>query len=134
LRAAAAAFALLLAGLAAAPSVASPRGAQARGLWLGPIPACAGTVAQAAVASDETFPDQSTAIITFRPAWRAALRRETTRLYNRPMQVWLDGRLVSSPIVREPITGGMVALSGPTARQAERIRAAALRPCARGIR
>lgn len=126
------AFALLLACLAttAAPAAAqAQRGAQARGLWIGSIPACAGTVADVAVAPDHA--GETSAIITLLPAWRAALRRETTRLYNQRMPVRLDGRVLMSPVVREPIAGGVIALAPVTARQAERIGRAAARPCPR---
>ncbi len=123
---------LLLACLA----VAAPaqRAAQSRGLWIGPIPACAGTVASVAVGPDEVAEDWLRAVVTFRPAWRAALLRETERRVNRPMPVRLDGRVLMAPIVREPITGGMISLSPVTARQGERIRAAARRACSRGRR
>jgi len=123
------AFALLLVGLAAAAPADAQRGVQARGLWVGPIPACAGTVADVAVAPDEI--GMLSAIITFRPAWRAALRRETTRLVGRPMPVRLDGREVMAPVVREPIAGGVIALAPIGTRQAERIGRAAARPCPR---
>jgi hypothetical protein len=127
-------FALLLACLAAAAPAAAQaqRGAQARGLWIGSIPACAGTVADVAVAPD--YSGERSAIITVLPAWRAALLRETTRLLNRPMPVRLDGRVLMSPFVREPIVGGVVALGPVTARQAERIGRAAARPCPRSRR
>ncbi|HVQ10204.1 MAG TPA: hypothetical protein VMS43_17440 [Allosphingosinicella sp.] len=135
-RAAPAAIALLLLCLAAAVPAAAqaPRAGASRGLWIGPIPACAGTVASVAVGPDEVAEDWLSAIITFRPAWRAALLRETRRRLNRPMPVRLDGRVLMAPIVREPIAGGMISLAPVTARQGERIRAAARRPCARGRR
>jgi hypothetical protein len=124
------AFALLACAAAAAPAVApAQRSAQNHGLWIGPIPACAGTVADVAAAPDHS--GELSAILTLRPAWRAALRRETTRLLDRPMPVRLDGRTLMAPIVREPIAGGLIALSPVTARQAERIGRAAARPCPR---
>jgi hypothetical protein len=128
------ALALLLACLAAVAPGAAPaqRSVQSRGLWIGSIPACAGTVADVAVAPDQS--GELSAILTLRPAWRAALRRETTRLLGRPMPVRLDGREVMAPVVREPIAGGVVALTPVTARQAERIGRAAARPCPRGRR
>lgn len=127
---------LLLACLAAAAPAAAPaqRPVQGRGLWIGPIPVCAGTVASVTVGPDEVSEEWLSAIVTFRPAWRAALLRETRRRVGRQMQVRLDGRVLMAPYVREPITGGVVSLSIATARQGERIRAAALRPCARGVR
>lgn len=130
-RAAFAALSFLLAGLAAAAPAAAPaqRAAQDRGLWVGPIPVCAGTVADVAVAPDHS--GSLSAIVTFLPAWRAALLRETTRRLDRPMPVRLDGRDVMAPFVREPIAGGVIALAPVTARQAERIGRAAARPCPR---
>jgi preprotein translocase subunit SecD len=119
--------AFLLACLAAAAPAQRP--VQGRGLWVGPIPACAGTVADVAVAPDHS--GELSAILTFRPAWRAALRRETERRLDRPMPVRLDGRMLMAPYVREPIAGGVIALGPVTARQAERIGRAAARPCPR---
>jgi preprotein translocase subunit SecD len=129
------AFALLLCCLAAGVPVAAQaqRAAQGRGLWIGPVPACAGTVAGVTIGADESGA-QLNVNMTFLPAWREALGRETSRLVGRPMIMRLDGRTISSPIVREPITGGMIALAGFTRRQAESIRAAALRACPRGVR
>ena len=125
-------FTFLLSCLAAAAPVAAgaQRAAQSRGLWIGPVPACAGTVAGVTIGADE-FGAQLNVNMTFRPAWREALGRETSRQVGRPMIMRLDGRTISSPIVREAITGGVIALAGFTPRQAERVRAAALRPCAR---
>lgn len=116
------ALALLLACLAAAtpPAAQAQRGAQARGLWIGQIPACAGTAAGVVVGADEDYEGQLSAVVTFRPAWREALR--------------LDGRILMEPIVCEPITGGEISLSFVTERQGERIRSAAARPCPRGVR
>jgi hypothetical protein len=130
------ALALLLCALAAAAPVAAQaqRAAQSRGLWIGPIPLCAGTVAGVVVGADEVFEGQLSAVVTFRPAWRETLRRETARLVGRPMAVRLDGRILMEPFVRDPVTAGEVSLSLVTARQGARIRAAAARPCPRGRR
>jgi hypothetical protein len=127
-----AALALLLCCLAAPAQ--GQRGAQSRGLWIGPIPACAATVAMVSLEPDQNFEGELNAVIAFRPAWRTALLRETTRLVDRPMPVRLDGRILMAPVVREPIAGGMVSLSPATALQGERIRAAARRPCPRARR
>jgi preprotein translocase subunit SecD len=128
-----AAFALLLCCLAPAAAQAQ-RAGQSRGLWIGTIPACAGTVAMVSVEPDQDFEGELNAVISFRPAWRAALLRETTRLVGRPMPVRLDGRILIAPVVREPIAGGMVSLSPASALQGERIRAATRRPCPRARR
>jgi hypothetical protein len=128
-------LALLLACLAAAAPAAAPaqRPAQSRGLWIGPIPACAGTVAGVTVGVDQVSEDWLSAIVTFRPGWRAALLRATRGLVGREMPVRLDGRVLMAPMVREPITGGMISVAPVTARQGERIRAAARRRCPRGV-
>jgi hypothetical protein len=120
--------AVLLCGLAAAAP--AQRAGGGRGLWIGPVPACAGTVTAVEVTAAE-YGDGLSVNMTFRPAWREALRHETARLVGQAMPVRLDGRTLMRPIVREPIAGGVIALSAGTARQAERIRAAALRPCRR---
>ena len=86
------------------------------------------------LAPDQVLDGELSAVVTFRPAWRAALLRETTRLLNRPMPVRLDGQILMAPFVREPIAGGMVSLGPATALQGQQIRAAARLPCPRARR
>ncbi len=124
-----AAFALAASGLAqVAPA---PAGAQpadpARGLWIGPIHACRDTAgSNAAGPKDDPF---AGLIIILQPKLRAILRRETARLVGTAMPIRLDGKLISAPIVLEPITGGALSLSGPADERANAIQAAIRRPC-----
>ena len=115
----------LLAVLAAAapPAAAPPR----PGLWIGPIRACAGTVAEATVGEDEFR--QPNLTIRFQEGWADVLHRVTAARVGRPMAIRLDGRVLAAPFVREPIAGGIVAVAPIAADEAETIRAAALGPC-----
>lgn len=109
-----------------------PTGAQSslgdHGLWIGPIQACRDT-AESAVAGTEEHSALSNLIVTLKPDQRARLQQETERLVGSPMPIRLDGRVISEPLVREPITGGMLALAGLSREDAEAIQAAIHRPC-----
>jgi preprotein translocase subunit SecD len=113
-------FVLLLAGAPAA----SPR----PGLWIGPIRACASTVAEAAVGREEHsgLPNLT---IRFREGWADVLRRVTAARVGRPMAIRLDGRILSEPVVREPIAGGTITMVPIEADEAEAIREMALAAC-----
>lgn len=45
------------------------------------------------------------------------------------MPIRLDGKLISEPIVREPLTGGVLALAGQSAQETDAIEAAIREPC-----
>jgi len=117
-------LALLALLLAAAPPAAAP----ARpGLWIGPIRACAGTVAEATVGEDEFREPNLT--IRFREGWADVLHRVTAARVGLPMAIRLDGRVLAAPFVREPIAGGIIAIAPIAAEEGEAIRAAALGHC-----
>lgn len=98
-----------------------------RGLWIGPIHVCRETGARVAVAAD--LAGGPTVTILLGPDGQAQLARETARLAGTALSVRLDGRVLLEPIVREAITGGMLQLSGLSAKDAAAIEAAALRAC-----
>ena len=112
-------------------AMASPPAAEAeRGLWLGGIELCRETVAAAELTPDDI--DGSPALaLTLRPALRAALVRETSGRVGEVLSIRLDGRILSEPVVREPIAGGAVQLSGLHG-DAAAVQRAALGPCRRG--
>jgi hypothetical protein len=118
---------LMLGGCAPAapPATASAAG---RGLWVGAIRLCRDTVERASAGDD--FGGMPVLTVTLKPALRDTLRRETETRVGRPLPVRLDGRLVSEPIVREPIAGGAISLSGASGGEVEALRAAALADCA----
>ena len=127
------AFALAIGSLVAVPAIqaapaAAPPEDESRGLWIGPIHACRDT-AESAVADDADHGHFVELIVTLRPSLRAQLQRETERLVGSAMPIRLDGKLISEPIVREPLTGGVLSLAGGSAEEAEAIRAAIARPC-----
>jgi len=123
------AFALLLCAVAAvAPVVAEAQaGNRGRGLWIGGIRACRGTVIEVRLNRDVGGGPMAT--IRLRPEARARLARETARSVGRAMPVRLNGRTIMAPVVREPILGGTMAISGLSAGDAEAVRVAALRAC-----
>jgi hypothetical protein len=123
-------FALAIGSLA--PIAPGAAGAQppdeARGLWIGPIHACRDTAESRLDDSKDQSPFASL-IVTLRPQWRAQLQRETERLVGSAMPVRLDGKVISAPIVLEPLTGGVLSLAGASEAETEAIQAAIRQPC-----
>ncbi|HEV2818113.1 MAG TPA: hypothetical protein VGW40_12930 [Allosphingosinicella sp.] len=112
-----------------APEPAAPPPADgSRGLWVGPIHLCRDT-AESAVADSEDRGPFPSLIVTLRPELRAELERESGRLVGGAMPIRLDGKLISEPVVREPLTGGVLALSGQSAEETQAIEAAIRQPC-----
>jgi len=107
---------------------APPRADRSRGLWIGPIHLCRDTVegAVAGVADRGPYP---TLTITLRADLRPELQRETGRLVGSAMPVRLDGKLISEPIVLEPLTAGVLALAGQSEEETEAMQAAVGEPC-----
>jgi preprotein translocase subunit SecD len=97
-------------------------------LWIGPIHACRDTAESAvADAADQgPFPGLT---ITLRPDLRAELQRETERLVGSAMPIRLDGQVISKPIVREPLTAGVLSLAGQSAEETAAMQAAVREPC-----
>lgn len=117
----------ILLPLALAAASPSEAGAE-RGLWLGTIPLCRETVAEAVLAADE-LDGRPALALTPGPELRAALERETADRVGEPLPLRLDGRVLAEPVVREPLTAGNVHLSGLDDVAA--VRRAALAPCPR---
>ena len=59
---------------------------------------------------------------------REAMAELTAANLGKPLPIRVDGRVVSAPLVNEPITGGQVQIAGVDQAEAERI-AAALQTC-----
>lgn len=108
--------------------VAAPAADERSGLWVGPIHLCRDTVSDSAVSDAEEGPLPSL-VVTLRPELRAELQRETERRVASTMPIRLDGKLISEPMVHEPITGGVLALSGTSAQETDAIQAAIRGPC-----
>lgn len=110
------------------PADPPPAADESRGLWVGPIHLCRDTVLGSEVSDTEEGPFPSL-VVTLRPDLRDELRRETERRVAGPMPIRLDGRVISEPIVLEPITGGALAITGTSAGETEAIQAAVRRDC-----
>ena len=59
----------------------------------------------------------------------ANLTRLTAQAVGKSITVWLDGAVLTEPVVREPIAGGRLSISGMDDAQIERARAAVAAPC-----
>lgn len=119
---------ILLALASAAAALAAPPPPPRPGLWIGPIRACASTVAEATPGREE-YGGFSNLTIRFREGWADVLLRVTAARVGEAMAIRLDGRILAEPVVREPIAGGTITMVPVEADEAEAIRAAALGPC-----
>lgn len=94
-----------------------------QGLWLAELKVC--DVQSAAAGVEVPMPEL---VVTLASGQTAALRRITEERQGGALPVWLDGKLLFAPMVREAITGGTVAIMGdPGALDA--IGVAAKAPC-----
>lgn len=116
-----------LLALAQAGCALAPRPQAERGLWIGPLHLCRDAVADAVVEADTVGMPLLT--LTLKPELHDWLRRKTESRVGRRLPLRPGGRLVSEPIVREPLTGGAIQLSGASGKEVEAMRKAALGPC-----
>lgn len=121
--------ALALLGLAAIPAGAEDAAPPSpRGLWVADIPLCAETVVNAADAADFNGAMRQLSI-ELTPDAGARFARLTAQAVGKSITVWLDGAVLTEPVVREPIAGGRLSISGMDDAQIERARAAVAAPC-----
>ncbi len=55
---------------------------------------------------------QPTLTITFRPAGRDAFARFTAENVGRKTEIRIEGKVIMRPVIREPILGGVIQISG----------------------
>ena len=81
----------------------------AKGLWIGDLALC-----RDSVASVETTAEGPDAVlhIALAPGREKHLARLTSKRVGKKLPIRFDGRIVSAPLIREPLTGGRIALSG----------------------
>jgi hypothetical protein len=100
----------------------------AHGLWVGTLHLCAGRVAAVEVGAPEFHGGRPGLILRFSRDFAPRIRALTARWVGRPLAVVLDGIVIMSPIVNEPLDGA-ASIAGPEAVPIDRIRAAAAEPC-----
>lgn len=100
-----------LAGCAAGGGEAvTGAGSAERGLWVGTIQLCRGSVETASPVRD---PDGSAALlVTMRPEARERFAALTAERVGKTLAIRLDGRTLSEPLINEPILGGAARISG----------------------
>ena len=91
--------------LASAPAQGGP----AKGLWIGNLALCRDSVAFVEAAAEGPGPVLHIALA---PGFERHLERLTAKRVGRKLPIRFDGRIVSAPLIREPLTGGRIALSG----------------------
>ncbi|NMW30980.1 hypothetical protein HKD42_02760 [Altererythrobacter sp. RZ02] len=99
-----------------------------KGVFVGSLQLCADTV-ETASARPEEYTGQMVVSIILRPASTQTFSEMTNEFVGKPLPITLDGEVVISPTVYEPIFGGAIAISGVTVAQQSRLVAAFTQPC-----
>lgn len=98
-----------------------------KGIWIGNLDLCRSGPLKAAANIEPQNGLPIVNIILPAPL-REAMAELTAANLGKPLPIRVDGRVVSAPLVNEPITGGEVQIAGVDQAEAERI-AAALQTC-----
>ena len=104
---------------------AAPHPAKAEGLRIGSLALCRDSVAS--VSEHLEGPD-AVLHIALAAGREKQLERLTAGRVGKKLPIRLDGRIISAPLIREPLTGGRIAISGAGLPFAA-IAAAARAPC-----
>ena len=108
---------------AAAPVAAAD---EEDGLWIGPVRLCRDTVETASPAFDVA--GSRALLVRLRPEAARQFARWTAGHVGEKLAIRLDGRILSEPVVNEPILGGTAQISGPF-EDVDAAARAAKRPC-----
>lgn len=100
----------------------------AHGLWVGTLHLCAGRVTAVEVGAPEFHGGGPGLILRFSADFAPRVRALTAQRVRKPLAVVLDGRVIMSPIVNEPLNGA-ASITGPETVPIDRIRAAVAEPC-----
>jgi len=100
----------------------------AHGLWIGSLHLCGGRVAAVETGEPESYGGRPGIIFRFSPEFAPRVRALTAQRVRRPLAVVLDGRVIMSPRVNEPLSDA-ASIAGPEAVPIDRIRAAVAEPC-----
>ena len=98
-----------------------------KGIWIGNLDLCRSGPVDAA-ANFEPQNGLPIVNIVLPAPLREAMAKLTADNLGKPLPIRVDGRVVSAPLVNEPITGGQVQIAGVDQAEAQRI-AAALQTC-----
>jgi hypothetical protein len=102
--------------------------AMGRGAWAGSLMLCRETV-QSAESGFERVIGQPMLLVTLRSGFAAVLSSLTARSINGPLDIRLDGEVISEPIVLERIDGGQLQITGPKLSVLDRLSKAVKGPC-----
>jgi preprotein translocase subunit SecD len=102
--------------------------AMGRGAWAGPLKLCRDTVLNAESGFEDVI-GQPMVLITLRPSVAGALSALTGRAINGPLDIRLDGEVISEPIVYERIDRGEFQVTGPELPVLNRLSEAVIKPC-----
>ena len=100
----------------------------AHGLWLGALHLCGGRVTAVEIGEPVFYGARPGIIFRFSPEFAPKVRALTARRVGRLLAVVLEGRVIMSPRVNEPMSDA-ASIAGPEAVPISRIRAAVMEPC-----
>lgn len=103
--------------------LSEPSGA---GLWIGGMPVAASELRSVGVVSDE-FGGWRVEIVLSDYA-RARFAWISTCRLQRPVEISLDGKMISRPVIREPILSGTIGISGYDEPEQALVLAKAIKP------
>jgi hypothetical protein len=99
-----------------------------QGLWMGSLHLCAGRVTAVELAAPDYRGDWPRLVLRFSPAFAPEVLALTTQRLRRTVAVVLDGTVIMSPMVNEPMSEA-VSVGSPDPLPIDRIRAAVAEPC-----
>lgn len=117
------------AGLAILAMAANPPLADPAGAWIGELQLCENTVADITVApaTDGYGPDVH---VTFTKEAAEKLAKLTQAKLDQELPITVDGEVVSTPVVREPIYAGQIVITGLEGGTVDRLMQASTATCA----
>lgn len=98
-------------------------------VWLGPMPLCRFGPVKHELLVDR-YTAQPSLIMTLHPDAARDLAALTTRQNGFPLALRAGGRIITEPVINEPVTGGQLQISGPSQADLDRL-SAALAACPR---
>lgn len=101
---------------------------QGHGLWIGSLHLCAGRVVAVEIGEPRFHGGRPGVILRFSQEFAPQVRALTAQRVGRSLAVVLDGRVIMSPRVNEPVSDA-VSIAGPEVVRLDRIRAAVAEPC-----
>lgn len=99
-----------------------------QGVFVGDLQLCSESVEEISVRPEE-HTGQMVVSIILEPSTATRFGELTQRLIGQSLPIMLDGKVIISPIVWEPIFGGAIQITGATIEEQKRLVTAMQQPC-----